>query len=189
MTKINIFLDLVFRIGSRLIVIFYKIIYFFISFAFYKSIKFSTYISPFASVKNKKKLKIGGNSIINRNVCLWGELNIGNHVQINPNTCIYGKCTIGNFVMIAPNCTLAGGTHGINFGKGPMIYQPCVDEEIIIEDDVWIGANCVITKGVRIGSGAVIGAGTVVRKNVPPNAVVGYPYGFTVKFLRSDKKQ
>ena len=41
-----------------------------------------------------------------------------------------------------------------------------------IEDDVWIGANSTILKGVKIGKGSVIGAGTIVTRNVPPNVVV-----------------
>ena len=178
---------IIIKVVSRLLLIGYKYIYYLIGLSLYKSISASSYISPFASVKNKINLRIGRNSIINRNVCLWGEVRIGDHVQINPNTCIYGKCNIGNYVMIAPNCVIAGGTHGIRLGAGPMIYQPCIDEEIIIEDDVWIGANCVITKGVRIGSGAVIGAGTVVRGDVPSNAVVTSQGGIEVKFFRSVK--
>jgi len=42
---------------------------------------------------------------------------------------------------------------------------------IIIEDNVWIGTNCIILKGVTIGSGSIIGAGSVVTKNVPPNEI------------------
>lgn len=188
MKKIIEYIDLITKVELRLIIILYMIVYYLANKIFYKSIAYSAYISPLASVKNKRKIKIGKHSIINRNVCLWGELNIGSHVQINPNTCLYGKCTIGDYVMIAPNCMLAGGTHGIKFGEGPMIYQSCSDAEIIIEDDVWIGANCVITQGVRIGSGAVIGAGTVIRENVSPNAVVVNPDNITIKFYRSDKK-
>lgn len=46
------------------------------------------------------------------------------------------------------------------------------EKEIIIEDDVWVGFNCTILKGVTIGKGAIIGANTVITENVPPFAVV-----------------
>ncbi len=45
------------------------------------------------------------------------------------------------------------------------------DQDVIIEDDVWIGQNAIILKGVRIGEGSVIGAGSIVTKNVPPYTI------------------
>ena len=50
-----------------------------------------------------------------------------------------------------------------------MLYNA---KNIIIEDDVWIGFNCIILKGVRIGKGAIIGAGTIITKDVPSHAVI-----------------
>lgn len=49
-----------------------------------------------------------------------------------------------------------------------MEYCPPENREVIIGNDVWIGANCIIFEGVTIGDGAVIGAGSVIRRNVPP---------------------
>ena len=46
------------------------------------------------------------------------------------------------------------------------------EEEIIIEDDAWIGFNAIITKGVRIGKGAIVGAGTIITEDVPDFAIV-----------------
>ena len=54
----------------------------------------------------------------------------------------------------------------------------------VIGNDVWIGANCVITAGVRIGTGAVIAAGAVVTKDVEPNSIVG---GVPAKIIRYRK--
>lgn len=51
-------------------------------------------------------------------------------------------------------------------------YCPESKKEIVIGNDVWIGANCIIFEGVTIGDGAVIGAGSIIRKDVPPYAVV-----------------
>lgn len=137
-----------------------------------------SFIHPLSSLRNHKKISIGINVIINRNVNIWvSRLSLGNNVQINPGTCIYGNVTIGNNVMIAPNCMIAGGNHGIKNIPEPMITQTCTSKgPIIIEDDVWIAANSVILDGVRIGSGAVIGAGSVVTKDIPSFAiVVGIP--------------
>jgi acetyltransferase-like isoleucine patch superfamily enzyme len=75
--------------------------------------------------------------------------------------------------MIAPNCTIVRGNHGIKDNGEPMINQQCTTKgQVIIEDDVWIGANCVMLDGVAIRSGAVIGGGSVVTKEVPPKAIV-----------------
>ena len=53
------------------------------------------------------------------------------------------------------------------------VYCPSVKRKIVIGNDVWIGANCIIFEGVTIGDGAVIAAGSIVRKDVPPYAVIG----------------
>jgi acetyltransferase-like isoleucine patch superfamily enzyme len=143
-----------------------------------KSFGDRSFISPSASLRNHKNISIGGNVMVNRNVTIWvNSLKAGDHVQINPNTCIYGAVEIGDYVMIAPNCMLAGGNHGIVDNDIPMIFQESSNKgAIVIEDDVWIGANCSILDGVRVGSGAVIGAGSVVTKDVPPKAImVGNP--------------
>ena len=52
-----------------------------------------------------------------------------------------------------------------------MIKQDYMDGDIIIEDDVWIGAGSIITAGVTIGKGTVIGAGSVVTKDIPQNVI------------------
>lgn len=137
-----------------------------------------SFIYPFASLRNHKNISIGNNVIINRNVNIWvSKLILGNNIQINPGTCIYGNVIIGDNVMIAPNCMIAGGNHGIANIPEPMITQTCTSKgPIIIEDDVWIASNSIILDGVRIGSGAVIGGGSVVTKDIPPMAIaIGNP--------------
>ena len=75
--------------------------------------------------------------------------------------------------MIAPNCMIASGNHGIKDNNIPMIEQQCYSKgKIVIEDDVWIGANCVILDGVKISTGAVVGGGSIVTKDIPHKAVV-----------------
>lgn len=102
---------------------------------------------------------------------------IGNNVSINRNTVIRGYFKIGNDVAIAPNCTIIGANH--NFQRTDIVIkQQGVSNRggIIIEDDVWIGANCVVLDGVTIGKGSVIGAGSIVTKSIPPFSIaVGNP--------------
>lgn len=54
-----------------------------------------------------------------------------------------------------------------------MVDQPVTRQEIVVEDDVWVGANAVIIGGVRIGSHSIVGAGAVVTRDVEPYSVVG----------------
>lgn len=110
-----------------------------------------------------------------RHVLLLGRVHIGRGSSISNHSCISGGQAgvyIGRQVMIAPGCVLVAFDHGTRLGAGPMIEQPCEEAPITIGDDVWIGANCTITRGVTIGSGAVIGANSVVTQDVPSCAVV-----------------
>ena len=139
-----------------------------------KNIGENNFIHPLASLRNHKNIEIGCNVVINKNVTLWvGSLKLGNNVQINPNTCIYGRVIIGDNVMIAPNCMIASGNHGIEITGEAMITQECTTKgPIQIGNDVWIASNSILLDGVNIGSGAIVGAGSVVTKNVPPMAIV-----------------
>ena len=88
---------------------------------------------------------------------------------------IYGGSgvTIGSDVMIAPHCVLAAGNHDHTQLDQPMRSAPSISRgPIVIEDDVWIGAHCTITDGVTIGRGAVVGANSVVTRDVPAYAIV-----------------
>ena len=143
----------------------------------YKKVIFTSYISLKSSIRNHKNISLGKNVQINSFVVLWPtSLQIGNEVQINPGTAIYGKVIIGNNVMIAPNCMIVGGNHGFEMLDQPMIFQKSTEKGIVIEDDVWIGANSVVLDGVVIKKGAVIAAGAVVSKNVEQfELVAGVP--------------
>ncbi|KAG1709247.1 hypothetical protein DVH05_019891 [Phytophthora capsici] len=87
--------------------------------------------------------------------------------------------TIGDRVMLAPNVQLYTASHPLDpeeRSSGLEIGKP-----ITIEDDVWIGGNTTVVPGVTIGRGAVIGAGSVVTKNVPPMCVYA---GNPAKFIK-----
>ena len=83
-----------------------------------------------------------------------------------------GELIIGDNVMIAPNVVIRASNHGIN-RKSSMRFQPHTYGEIIIEDDVWIGSNAVITPGVILAKGTVVGAGAVVTKSTDAYNIVG----------------
>lgn len=102
-------------------------------------------------------------------------VSIGRRSQINPYTVIYGGSgvTIGENVMIAPHCVLAAGNHDHRQLDQPMRDAPSISRgPIVIEDDAWVGAHCTITDGVTIGRGAVVGANSVVTRDVAPYTIV-----------------
>lgn len=106
-----------------------------------------------------------------------GYLEIGCNVSLNNNVQIDagfgGYIKIGNNVMIAPNVVIQASEHKYDKLNTPIRLQGHRAGKIIIEDDVWIGANVVITSDVRIGQGAIIGAGAVVTHDVLPFRIVG----------------
>ena len=109
------------------------------------------------------------------NVYIGDDVILSDHVQFLTTK---ARIIIGNGVMMGAYTTVITGNHRIDLiGK----YMFEVDEateksadndaDVIIEDDVWLGVNCIITKGVRIGRGSVIAAGAVVVKDVPPYSI------------------
>lgn len=84
-----------------------------------------------------------------------------------------GRIEIGAHTAVGPGTVIRAANHCIARQDVPIMHQGHVPGVIVIEEDVWIGANCVITPDVRIGRGAVVGAGAVVTRNVAPFAIVG----------------
>lgn len=104
------------------------------------------------------------------------QISIGSNCRIH-GTCIhaYNSITIGDNVLIAANTHIIDGNgHQLSFDDPEKrINTTDNGRPITIEDNVWIGANCFILGGVRIGEGAVISANSVVHKDVMPNTIVG----------------
>lgn len=99
------------------------------------------------------------------------EIIIGNNFYMNAGCHILGEITIGNDVLIGPKTVIWGKDKEIR--RGELIReQPDIKSPITIGNDVWIGASSTVLKGVCIGDGAVVGAGSVVTKDIPENAIV-----------------
>jgi acetyltransferase-like isoleucine patch superfamily enzyme len=113
------------------------------------------------------------------------ETGLGGFLRVGDNSSIHPRCQlnanvssiiIGSGVMISPSCALYSYNHGIAPGK-PIRKQPLETKGgIVIDDDAWLGFGVIVLDGVRIGKGAVIGAGSVVTSDIPDGAIaVGNP--------------
>jgi acetyltransferase-like isoleucine patch superfamily enzyme len=108
----------------------------------------------------------------------YETIEIGNDVFIGPRANFGGinGIKIGNNVMFGPDVSLLGGDHNttqVGYFMSEVHWKlPENDALITIEDDVWVGAGVIITKGVTIGTGTIIAAGAVVTKDIPSYSIV-----------------
>lgn len=103
-----------------------------------------------------------------------GTIRIGRRTHVQPRcqfSAYVSSITIGQRVEIAPNCAFYPYNHGMAAGT-PIRRQPLYSKGgIVIEDDAWLSVGVTVLDGVRIGKGAVIGAGAVVTKDIPADAI------------------
>ena len=104
-----------------------------------------------------------------------GDVVLGQRTYLNSGCVLYSGhgITIGNDVLIAANCTLAPVNHAFR-DKNLLIRQQGFlpgRGGILIEDDVWIGANCVLLDGAVLRRGCVVGAGSLVRGELPAYSI------------------
>ena len=111
------------------------------------------------------------------------KVEIGHDVLLNADTKIGGQLgvKIGNYVQLAYNVNIVTVNHAYQNPNLPIKKQGEFGGPVIIENDVWVGANAVILPNVRIGRGAIIGANAVVNRNVKPYSIVG---GVPAKFIK-----
>jgi len=106
-----------------------------------------------------------------------GAIAIGADCFLGPGViiqaCAGSQIRIGDQVMIAKGCGLYASNHGHGSVDLPMVEQGETGKGIDLEDDVWLGAHVLILDGVRVGRGAILAAGCVVTRDVPPYAIVG----------------
>ena len=136
---------------------------------------------------NATKCKFGIYNTIYNEVSL-NEVTLGDFTYIAGNTNI-SKTTIGKFCSIGPYCKIGLGkhptkdfvsTHPVFFSTLKQAQVTFADRNyfdefayIIIGNDVWLGANVIVVDGVKIGDGAIVAAGSVVTKDIPPYTIVG----------------
>jgi acetyltransferase-like isoleucine patch superfamily enzyme len=140
-------------------------------------------IIPYSTKLNwPHKIKIGSNSMLEHNVFIKhdGPFSEGISIHIGDNTFIgFGselnitrQINIGNNCMIASGCKFIDHDHGKELGQN-MNIQTGPEAPIVIEDDVWLGVNVVVLKGVKIEKGAIVAAGAIVNKSIPSNEIWG----------------
>ena len=167
------------------------------------------------NITHPNKIKIGKNCLISDNCSLdargeGGEISIGNNVQIARNTLLQSN---GGFIEIGDNASIGSSSYilsvstevklgenaitaaycyiigGANYGFNrldiPIMFQAKFGKGIVIEDDVWLGAGVYVLDGNNIGRGSVIGAGSVVTKDIPPYSVA---FGVPAKVVKKRGK-
>ena len=139
------------------------------------SVRFGTGLS----LAGCKGMTLGDNVRLGRGCFITatdGTLVLHDSVALSPYVHVgadAGRIEIGAHTAVGPGTVIRAANHCIARQDVPIMHQGHVPGVIVIEEDVWIGANCVITPDVRIGRGAVVGAGAVVTRNVAPFAIVG----------------
>ena len=145
-------------------------------------------ISPHCDIEDSvrgSRIVVGAGSVIDSFVKIKptggsGDLVIGARSVVNSGCVLYtgNEIRIGNQVAIAANTTLAPVNHAYRDRSRPIAEQGFLPSRggIVIEDDVWIGANCVLLDGAVLRRGCVIAAGSLVRGEIPAYTVhAGHP--------------
>ena len=104
-----------------------------------------------------------------------GHIRLGRNCTVNPFTILYGHggLEIGDDVRIAAHTVIIPANHIFRDPETKIRQQGLSKKGIVIESDVWIGANCVVLDGVTVGAGSIVAAGAVVTADVPAGCIVG----------------
>lgn len=130
------------------------------------------------NIRKNSKVVIGKNVKIGDDVYIKvaerAKLIIGDEVHINRSTRISSNelIEIGDYTLLAPYCNILDHNHVFNL-KSPVSAKSFNNAPIIIGEGVWLGVKVQVNKGVKIGNYSVIGANSVVTKDVPPSSVYG----------------
>ena len=153
------------------------------------------YVTIYAHPDSTGQVKLAENVHLYR----WSVIELGDgpgSLEIGANTYLQAGCILNPFLgniiigadcMIAARCSFMPYQHDFTDASIPMREQPLTTKgDIVIEDNVWLGLNVSIMDGVRIGQGAIIGAGAVVTKDIPAYAIAGGVPARVIK-MRDDK--
>ncbi len=122
-----------------------------------------------------RQFRLGNYSVVESYACInnaVGDVIIGDHTRIGLHNTIIGPVTIGSHVNLAQGITITALNHNFTDTNKRIDEQGVSTNPVVLEDDIWIGANAVVLPGVSIGAHSVIAAGAVVTKNVPPHSLV-----------------
>lgn len=124
---------------------------------------------------------IGKDCLIEKGAYLGDNIILKDFASVGPYCSIGPGSEIGSYVMMGPECLIYTSNH--KFNKDKLKYEGhTLENPVIIEDNVWLGARCIILPGVRIGKGSTIGAGSIVTKDIPPYSVAA---GNPAKVIKS----
>jgi len=127
---------------------------------------------------------------IQRPLSISKDLRMGKYGFIGKGSWICPNVILGNYVIIAPHLAILGGDHNYKIPGIPVIFSGRSEvKKTIIEDDVWIGYRVIINSGVTIGKGAIIAAGSIVTKSIPPYSIVGGNPATVIKLRFSPTQQ
>ena len=131
-----------------------------------------------------RKFWLGDYSVVESFACInnaVGDVIIGDHTRIGLHNTIIGPVIIGSHVNLAQGITITALNHNFDDSEKRIDQQGISTKEVVLEDDIWVGANAVILPGVTIGKHAVVAAGAIVTKDVPPHSLVA---GVPAKVIR-----
>ncbi len=122
-----------------------------------------------------RRFSLGQHSVVESFCCInnaVGDVIIGDYTRIGLHNTIIGPVTIGNHVNLAQGITVTALNHNFSESGKRIDEQGVSTGQVVIGDDVWIGANAVVLPNVSIGCHSVVAAGAVVTKDVPDGCVV-----------------
>jgi galactoside O-acetyltransferase len=134
-------------------------------------------------IRSAHRLRLGRRVMIDTGTVLhcggmeWsageGGIEIGDDSYVGPHCVFFGAggIRIGSRVLISPSVVIVSHQHTFGAGDQAIAKRPTRFAQVLIEDDVWIGSNAVILPGVRLERGAVVGAGAVVTRSLPPRSL------------------
>jgi acetyltransferase-like isoleucine patch superfamily enzyme len=136
-----------------------------------------------AKGEGNEGIRIGRNVYVGRNTilsCKEGSIHLDDYCNLSANCSLLSETEIrlGSYCFLAGNCYLvAGGNHSFEDVTTPIMFQPSFSKGgIRIGEDVWLAAGAIVLDGITIGSGTIVGAGSVVTRSLPEKAIaVGAP--------------
>ena len=119
-------------------------------------------MSPNVSLRNGERIKIGAYSHIGGHCSLWAGDSVG-------------RITLGRHALLGPEVFITASNYQTELGT-PVMDQPKLERDVVIGDDVWLGARVMVLPGVEICDGCIVGASSVVTRSIPAGSIaVGNP--------------